>query len=102
MSSSIPLKLGVVSTQHIENNPAKPIEIGWRLRSEHWGKGYATEAGQAMLRFAFDQVGVPEVYTVANPENQASLRVIERLDMRYVGLRSFYGSMCVTYVKGRD
>jgi RimJ/RimL family protein N-acetyltransferase len=61
MSSSIPLKLGVVSTQHIENNPAKPIEIGWRLRSEHWGKGYATEAGQAMLRFAFDQVGVPEV-----------------------------------------
>ena len=85
--------VGVVSTQHIENDPAKPIEIGWRLRSEHWGKGLATEAGQAMLRFAFDDLKVPEVYAVAKPENQASLRVMESLDMRYVGLRSFYGGM---------
>ena len=55
-----------------------------------------------MLRFAFDDVSVPEVYAVAKPENHASLRVMERLGMRYVGLRSFYGNMCATYVKGRD
>ena len=94
--------LGPGSTQHIANDETKPIEIGWRFRSEHWGKGYATEAGRAMLRFAFDEVGVREVYAVAKPENQASLRVMERLDMRYAGLRSFYGNMCATYVKGRD
>lgn len=94
--------LGAVSTQHIENDDTKPIEIGWRFRSEHWGKGYATEAGREMLRFAFHEVGVSEVYAVAKPENEASLRVMERLSMRYVGLRSFYGNMCATYVKERD
>jgi RimJ/RimL family protein N-acetyltransferase len=93
--------VGVVSTQHLETDEAKPIEIGWRLRPEHWGKGYATEAGQAMLRFAFDQVGVPEVYAVAHPENQASLRVMQRLGMRYAGLQPFYAKMCATYVKER-
>ena len=94
--------LGAVSTQHIENDGAKPIEIGWRFRSEHWGKGFATEAGQAMLRFAFNEVGVPEVYAVANPENHASRRVMERLEMRDAGLQQFYGTMCATYVKERD
>lgn len=59
--------VGVVSTQHLETDEATPLEIGWRLRPEHWGKGFATEAGQAMLRFAFDEVGVAEVYAVAHP-----------------------------------
>ena len=94
--------VGVVSTQHIENDEAKPIEIGWRLRPEHWGKGYATEAGQAMLRFAFNELRVPEVYAVANPQNHASIRVMERLGMRNVGLQWFYGKTCATYVKTRD
>ncbi len=94
--------VGAVSTQHLENDEAKPIEIGWRLRSEHWGKGFATEAGQAMLRFAFNELGVPEVYAVAHPENHSSLWVMERLGMRYVGLQPFYEKMCATYVKAHD
>lgn len=93
--------VGVVSTQHLETDEAKPLEIGWRLRPKHWCKGFATEAGQAMLRFAFDEVDVTEVYAVAHPENQPQLRVMERLGMHYVGLQPVYGKMCATYVKER-
>jgi RimJ/RimL family protein N-acetyltransferase len=88
--------VGVASTQHLETDKAKPIEIGWRLRPAHWGQGFATEAGRAMLRFAFDELQVPEVYAVARPENHASLRVMERLEMHPAGLRLFYGRMCAT------
>lgn len=93
--------VGAGCIQNIEGNEANPIEVGWRLRPERWGKGFATEAGQAMLRFAFDDLKVPEVYGVADPENHASLRVMERLGMRDAGLRPFYGTMCSTSVKER-
>ncbi len=33
------------------------VEIGWRLRSEHQGKGYATEAARAVLKFGFEKIG---------------------------------------------
>src|SRR4051812_39706906 len=34
------------------------VEIGWRLAREHWGQGYATEAAQAVLSFAFERLGL--------------------------------------------
>ena len=36
------------------------VEIGWRLASSHWGKGYATEAAKAALKIGFDEVGLDE------------------------------------------
>ena len=39
------------------------VEIGWRLRKEFWNRGYATEAAQACLDFAFQQAGLSEVYS---------------------------------------
>jgi RimJ/RimL family protein N-acetyltransferase len=93
--------VGAGCIQNIEWKEANPIEVGWRLRPEHWGKGFATEAGQAMLRFAFEHLKVPEVYGVADPENHASLRVMQRLGMRDAGPQPFYGTVCSTYVKER-
>ena len=42
------------------------VEIGWRLRKEFWNRGYATEAAQACLDFAFQQAGLSEV-TLLHP-----------------------------------
>ncbi len=92
---------GAGCIQNLEGNEANPIEVGWRLRPEHWGKGFATEAGHAMLRFAFHHLDVPEVYAVADPGNQASVRVMQRLGMRDAGLQPYYGTLCSTYVKER-
>ncbi|EYD74729.1 GCN5-related protein N-acetyltransferase [Rubellimicrobium mesophilum DSM 19309] len=93
--------VGAGCIQNLEKDETKPLEVGWRLRPEHWGKGLATEAGRAMLGFAFDELEAEEVFAVANPDNVASLRVMERLGMRPLGLQPFYGSMVATYVKAR-
>jgi len=55
------------------------IEIGWALHPDHWGKGYATEAGAAAIEYAFAQHDVDAVYSVILPENTASQAVARRL-----------------------
>jgi len=59
------------------------VEIGWRLASEHWGSGYATEAARAALAFAFRDLGVRGIVSFTVPANWRSRRVMERLHMRH-------------------
>lgn len=68
---------------HTFEAPFTPaVEIGWRLAVEHWGRGYATEAAQAALRYAFDVLGLDEVVSFTVPANTRSTAVMERLGMR--------------------
>jgi RimJ/RimL family protein N-acetyltransferase len=60
------------------------VEIGWHLRRSAWGHGYATEAGLACLRYGFDALGFSRVSAFVELANAASLRVIERLGMRFL------------------
>jgi RimJ/RimL family protein N-acetyltransferase len=55
------------------------IEIGWALHPDHWGKGYATEAGAATVEYAFAHHDVDALYSVILPENTASQAVAKRL-----------------------
>jgi RimJ/RimL family protein N-acetyltransferase len=57
------------------------VEIGWRLRREHWGKGYATEAAREALRFAFEDLDLDEIVSFTTPANTRSRAVMERLGM---------------------
>jgi len=58
------------------------VEVGWRLAADHWGQGYATEAGRAALRYGFDTVGLDEIVSFTSGINVRSWRVMERLGMR--------------------
>ena len=60
------------------------IEIGWRLRKEFWNCGYATEAAQACLDFAFQQAGLSEVYSFTSLLNLPSQKVMQKLSMEFV------------------
>jgi [ribosomal protein S5]-alanine N-acetyltransferase len=60
-------------------------EMGNVLAQAHWGKGYATEAGAAMLRYGFDEVGFHRITATCDPDNVASARVLEKIGMRYEG-----------------
>jgi RimJ/RimL family protein N-acetyltransferase len=66
--------------------PGEPImgefEIGWRLREDAWGKGYAREAAAASLDAAFERFGAPEVFAITIVENTASWGLMKRLGMR--------------------
>jgi RimJ/RimL family protein N-acetyltransferase len=57
------------------------VEIGWRLATAHWGRGYATEGARASLAFAFDTLHLPEVVAFTVTTNERSRRVMERLGM---------------------
>jgi RimJ/RimL family protein N-acetyltransferase len=61
------------------------LEIGWALRREFWGRGYAAEIGRAGLAFAFDALGVDAVVSCTVRHNVRSRAVMERIGMRYVG-----------------
>jgi len=93
--------IGACCVQHIENDPAQELEIGWRLLPRHWGRGYATEAARAMVDFAFCVLDAPRVFSIADPRNTASTRVTERIGMRSLGLQHHYGTDAATYVLDR-
>jgi RimJ/RimL family protein N-acetyltransferase len=61
------------------------LEIGWALRREHWGKGYASEIGRAGLDYAFEVLGSRAVVSCTARHNVASRAVMERIGMRYAG-----------------
>ena len=57
------------------------VEVGWRLASEHWGHGYATEAAREALRFGFEEIGLDEIVSFTVPQNERSWRVMERIGL---------------------
>lgn len=61
------------------------LNLGFRLRPAAWGRGLATELGQAALALAFGELGQDEVCALVRPDNLASRRVLEKLGLRGVG-----------------
>jgi RimJ/RimL family protein N-acetyltransferase len=58
------------------------IEIGWRLREDAWGLGYAKESALASLEHAFTRIGARRVVALTIEENKASRGLMARLGMR--------------------
>ena len=61
------------------------LEIGWQLRPIAWGHGYATEASHALMRWAFKEGAIDELFAVARPHNQRAIATAQRLGMEWVG-----------------
>ncbi len=62
-------------------------ECGWLYEREVWGRGYATEAALAVVRFGLETLGRPEVISIAHPDNAASRAVMEKAGLTYAGAR---------------
>ncbi|MFZ2101828.1 MAG: GNAT family N-acetyltransferase [Oricola sp.] len=62
--------------------PPGTVEIGWRLARRAWGKGYATEAAIAALRYGFEELGLPEIVSFAVHDNRRSTAVMKRIGLR--------------------
>ncbi len=60
-------------------------ELGYWLGVEHWGKGYATEAGREMLRYGFEDLGLHRIFATHFKHNPASGRILKKLGMRHEG-----------------
>ena len=78
---------------------APDVEIGWRLRPEYWGQGLATEAAKAVMEYGFRRWGFPRLISVAQPENKASIRIMEKLGMEFERTFLHEGFEVVCYSK---
>lgn len=61
------------------------LEISWQLSPDTWGHGYATEASRALMRWAFDEGKIDELFAVARPHNARAIATAGRLGMEWVG-----------------
>jgi Acetyltransferases, including N-acetylases of ribosomal proteins len=71
------------------NISANAYETGFHLLPDYWGKGIATEVGEAVINYAFNVMKVNEIYAGHNPNNIGSKKVIEKLGFQYIE-DSFY------------
>jgi RimJ/RimL family protein N-acetyltransferase len=86
---------GGLSRQNVEGR--QQLEVGWTVRADRWGRGYASEIGRAGLALAFDELGAGEVVAFTEPHNTRSRAVMERLGMRYARDILHRGELFVLY-----
>jgi RimJ/RimL family protein N-acetyltransferase len=78
------------------------IELAYRLTRAAWGQGIASEAGAALVDYAFRALGLPRVVAVTYPENRASQRVLEKLGFAHQGDLDYKGVRAAYYVRYRE
>ena len=61
------------------------VDLGYRFIKTAWGKGYASEAAMASINYGFEKLGLRRIVGRAMPDNIASIKVLEKCGMRYVG-----------------
>lgn len=72
-------------------------DLGYRFMKQHWGKGYATEAGSACLDYGFSQLGLKRIIGRAATGNQASIQVLKKLGMTFFGEDHLHDSPAYIY-----
>jgi RimJ/RimL family protein N-acetyltransferase len=78
------------------------IEIGYAFTPAVWGRGYATEAGRAIVAEAFGALGLDEIVGVTSEDNAGSRRVFAKLGFVESGRRHAYGEELLYYVLDRS
>jgi [ribosomal protein S5]-alanine N-acetyltransferase len=63
---------------------ADDFEIGFVLARQAWGRGIATEIGEAQLAFGFEQLNCRRLLGLADPQNGSSIHALEKLGMKYL------------------
>jgi RimJ/RimL family protein N-acetyltransferase len=79
--------VGRAGTHRPERHDWPGTEIGWTLHPDHVGKGFATEAGSRARDYAFDVMGLDEVFSCILPDNTRSAAVASRLGFQILDQR---------------
>jgi ribosomal-protein-alanine N-acetyltransferase len=77
------------------------VEVLYALEHDAWGRGYATEAGSAAVRAAFDELELDRLIAGADAENAASRHVLDKLGLRPWQRRDFHGLTLEMYEMSR-
>ena len=63
----------------------KAAKLGYAIRADRWGKGYATDAARRMIDFGFVELRLHRISAAIGPDNAASIAVVGKLGMKYEG-----------------
>ncbi len=66
-----------------ESHFTPATEIGWRLSSNHWGQGFATEGAKAVLDYAFRELKIPEIVSFTAAGNSKSIKVMQKIGLQH-------------------
>lgn len=77
------------------------LELAWHVRRDLWGRGYATEAAQRCIEYAFSSLGAERIIALVRPENRSSCRVAEKNGMNCEKIIFWRGYDHCIYVKSR-
>jgi len=91
--------VGRCGMRYLEESPE--VELGYTLAKRFWGRGLATEASRAVVRYAFDAIRLRRLVAVADPANVASVNVMKKIGMTFERLGRFYGTECVLFAMGQ-
>lgn len=94
--------IGFCGVSPEEVHGVEEFDLGYRLSRRYWGNGLATEAAQAVMKYAFGLKNIESILAVIEPNNIASIRVAEKvgfMDFRYA---SFHGRRVNIYRMSRD
>ena len=69
---------GLVKREELEDT-----DLGFAFLPFYWGKGYAVEAASAVMTQAREEIGLPKVMAITIPDNHRSIRVLEKVGLRY-------------------
>ena len=92
--------MGICGLQHLPEGP--DVEIGWWLAPSFWGQGLATEAARHALVYGFEVSKLERIVAVAQAANRDSLRVMERIGMRFEREAVHKGIRVVLYAIARE
>lgn len=76
--------IGFIGLNHLDfaSHFTPTVEVGWRLGSQYWGHGYATEGAMASLDYGFKKCALKEIVSFTAPTNMRSIRVMEKIGLK--------------------
>jgi RimJ/RimL family protein N-acetyltransferase len=87
--------IGFAGLKYLDD--VKEVDLGYRFFKEYWGQGIATEASRAIVAYGFDVLRLPRLAAVANIENKASIRVLEKVGFRFEKFGTYEGHEVAWY-----
>ncbi len=71
--------------QEYKSDFTPAIDIGWRLKKNAWGNGYATEGAKKCLEFAFSELNFEKIIATCTKKNSKSENVMKKIGMEKIG-----------------
>jgi RimJ/RimL family protein N-acetyltransferase len=72
----------------IKRDTLEDVDIGFAFLPRYWGKGYAFEAAEATMNYGRDVLKLKRIVAITSPDNDSSIKLIERIGLKYVETRS--------------